>query len=306
MKTAYKILWIDDDRKTVDVDQEEVGDFLDQFGIRADITFVEAPADGTIRDRLEHDLKDPDLDILLVDYMMDGLRGDQLVHLIRESDHIYLPVIFYSSSSVDELFRAVSASKLDGVYVANRTALMNKFESVVKSLLVREQTVKQVRGLLMEGVSEIDAQFFEIFQSVWVGLDPDSKGHVIAYLQRILDDRAKSATSKAGELPKSVAGFEAHIKDGFLTGAYDTSTRWRLTMKLLKLAGHPEEHIAELKKFADAASAKPERPLNMLRNDYAHQTRKALEAGHSDDRCVEIRRAITSQSANIDSILGTE
>lgn len=304
MKTSYNILWIDDEPTSVDTDQEDVKDYLEEYGIRADIDFVEAPADGSIKDRLEHHLKNPDLDLLMVDYHMEGLQGDQLVRLIRETDHIYLPVIFYSSSTVSDLLDAVREAELDGVYIANRTALINKVKSVIGSLLVREQTVKQVRGLLMEGVSEIDAQFYEIFQKVWAGLNDEKQAAIAAYLQEILNERVDSATKKAEKLPDDPENFGAHIITKFLTSSYDTYTRWRLTKKVLQLNGHSEEDIAELKKFAVMPDGV--KPLNGLRNDYAHKSRKLLAEDHSDARCIEIRKALRSQTANIDAILGSE
>ncbi len=304
MKTAYNILWIDDDPKSTDTDQEDVKEFLEEMGIRADINFVEAPADGSIKERLEHHLKDPDLDILMVDYHMDGLQGDQLVRLIRETDHIYLPVIFYSSSTVSDLLDAVRDAELDGVYIANRTALIQKVRSVVGSLLVREQTVKQVRGLLMEGVSEIDTQFYEIFQKIWPKLIPEQQAEVAKYLKSIVDERVKSATKKAEGLPSDVEKFGDHLTEKFLTAAYDTYTRWRLTRKILDISGHAENYVGELKKFAEAEG--DEVPLNALRNDYAHKSRKLLAESHDIDRCIQIRKSLRSQAANIDAILGSE
>ncbi|WP_018632938.1 response regulator [Neomegalonema perideroedes] len=304
MKTAYHILWIDDDPKSTDTDQEDVKEFLDEVGIRADITFVEAPADGSIKERLEHHLKDPDLDLLMVDYHMAGLQGDQLVRLIRETDHIYLPVIFYSSSTVSDLLNAVRTAELDGVYIANRAALIQKVRSVVGSLLVREQTVKQVRGLLMEGVSEIDTQFREIFLKVWPKLNPDQQAEVAKYLKGIVDERVKSATKRAEDFPLDSNGLGAHLTEKFLTTAYDTYTRWRLTRKILDLSGHAEECIGELKKFAEGNSDGV--PLNSLRNDYAHKSRKLLSETHDLDRCISIRRSLRAQAANIDAILGSE
>lgn len=304
MKTAYNILWIDDDPKSTDTDQEDVKEFLEEVGIRADISFVEAPADGSIKERLEHHLKDPDLDLLMVDYHMVGLQGDQLVRLIRETDHIYLPVIFYSSSSVSDLLDAVRSAELDGVYIANRTALIQKVRSVVGSLLVREQTVKQVRGLLMEGVSEIDTQFYEIFLKVWPKLSADQQADVAKYLKTIVDDRVKSATKKADGLPLDAENLGAHLTDKFLTAAYDTHTRWRLARKILDISGHAEDYIGELKKFAEVEG--DEVPLNSLRNDYAHKSRKLLSESHDLDRCIKIRRSLRAQAANIDAILGSE
>ncbi|MFA5968417.1 MAG: response regulator [Sphingomonas sp.] len=304
MKTAYHILWIDDEPKSTDTDQEDVKDFLEEVGIRADISFVEAPEDGSIRERLEHHLKDPDLDLLMVDYHMVGLQGDQLVRLIRETDHIYLPVIFYSSSSVSDLLDAVRAAELDGVYIANRTALIQKVRSVVGSLLVREQTVKQVRGLLMEGVSEIDAQFYEIFLRIWPKLDADQQAQVGKYVKMIVDERAKSAAKKAESFPLDAETLGGHLTEKLLTAAYDTHTRWRLTRKILDISGHAEDYIGELKKFAEVEDG--EVPLNTLRNDYAHKSRKLLSESHDLDRCIKIRKSLRTQSANIDAILGSE
>lgn len=304
MKTAYNILWIDDEPNSTDTDQADVRDFLEEFGIRADITFVEATEDGSIKERLEHHLKDPELDLLMVDYNMVGLQGDQLVRLIRETDHIYLPVIFYSSSSVSDLHEAVRDAQLDGVYIANRTALIQKVKSVVRSLLNREQTVKQVRGLLMEGVSEIDTQFYEIYLKVWPKLTTEQQVDVAKHLKSIIDERAKSAKKKAEAFPSDVEALGAHLTDSFLTAAYDTYTRWRLTRKILDISGHVEDYIAELKKFAEIEG--DEVPLNKLRNDYAHKSRRILSESHSIDRCISIRKSLRTQAANIDAILGSE
>lgn len=304
MKTAYQILWVDDEPKSTDTDQEDVKDFLEEFGIRADINFVEAPEDGSIKERLEHHLKDPDLDLLMVDYNMAGLQGDQLVRLIRETDHIYLPVIFYSSSSVSDLLDAVRAAELDGVYIANRTALIQKVKSVVGSLLVREQTVKQVRGLLMEGVSEIDTQFYEIFLKTWSKLNPSQQSQIAKYLQEILSERAKLAKKKADDFPMDVEILGRHLTEKLLTAAYDTHTRWRLTRKILDISGTAEDYIGELKKFAEPEAG--EIPLNTFRNDYAHKSRKLLSKSHDRDRCIKIRKSLRAHSANIDAILGSE
>ncbi len=304
MKTSYNIIWVDDDPSSTDTDQADVSDFLEEYGIRADITFVEAPVDGSIREKLEHHLTDPDLDLLLVDYHMEGLSGDQLVKVIRESDHIYLPVIFYSSSTVDDLLNAVRDAALDGVYIANRDFLINKIRDVVNSLLVKEQTVKQVRGLLMEGVSEIDTRFEEIFFRTWDDCTEIQKSGLEGYLKKIIIEKAKSAKKRCGEFPSEAAAFDEHIRSSFLTANYDTYTRWRLTNKILELVGHTPADLQTLKEFVNREDGQA--PLNNLRNDYAHKSRKLLSDEHSLERCIEIRRELRSQFANIDSILGSE
>lgn len=301
MKTSYQILWVDDEPSSTDVDRLEVEEFLDKYGIRADIDFVDAPDDGSIKEKIEHHLKNPDLDLLMVDFNMQGLRGDELIKLVRETEHVYLPVIFYSSSSVRELFDAVRSSELDGVYIANRDFFMVKVRDVIQSLLVKEQTSKQTRGLLMEGVSEVDAQFWEIFSKVWGNIDDQKRSELKSYLLSILKDRQKSTARSVAEFPEDVVKFSEHINEKFLSTSYDTYTRWRLTKKLLELVDHNDKNIQVLKKFATSDNGS--QPLNKLRNDYAHKTRKVLEDGHDAERCITIRRELREQLANIDAIL---
>lgn len=172
------------------------------------------------------------------------------------------------------------------------------------SLLVREQTIKQVRGLLMEGVSEIDAQFFEIVQKVWPKLNDQQHAEIETYLKTIVEERSKAAAKKAENFPVGGDEFGGHLMEQFLTASYDTYTRWRLTKKILSLSGHTPDCIGELEKFAGTSNGAAS--LNSLRNDYAHKSRKSLAENHDDARCVQIRKALRSQAANIDSILGSE
>lgn len=302
MKTYYRIIWVDDDMDTTAIDQEDVTEFLDDHGIRADITPVQAPSDGSVHEKLNDLLQDEELDLLLVDFNMDGLRGDELVNLIRNSDHVYLPVIFYSSSPVEELFDAVKSSQLDGVYIANRDQLIIKFKAVVESLLVKEHTIKRTRGLLMEGVSEIDARFGGIFAQALAQLEEKDKEALRKYLEKIAQERAQSAEKAMERFPADVAAFEEHMASNYMTKAYDTYTRWRIFSKALELLKHDEEVRNVLKEFADSKSDVP--ALNSLRNNYAHQTRAELDASHSDSQCIDIRRQLRRHQANIEKIDG--
>lgn len=302
MKTYYRIIWIDDDMETTTIDRDDVVDYLEEHGIRADIITVQAPADGSVHDQLNHLMHDPELDILMVDYNMDGLQGDKLVDLIRNSDHVYLPIIFYSSSPIDELFEAVKNSQLDGVYIANREQLLPKFKSVVESLLVKEHTIKRTRGLLMEGVSEIDARFKGILDQAWEHLSDGDKDKLQKYLGDIVTERAKSAEGRAKKFPKDLSDFEKHISDKFMTKSYDTYTRWRFISKVLELMNHDEEVQRTLKNFGTTTDTNP--ALNGLRNTYAHQTRAELDENHSPENCVKVRKDLRRHQSNIDMIEG--
>ncbi|MEM8814537.1 MAG: response regulator [Pseudomonadota bacterium] len=278
-------------------------EFLEGYGIRADITFVEALEDGSIRERIQHDLKNPDLDVIVVDYHMDGMDGDELVHLIRESDHVYLPVIFYSSSSVEEILDAVREKKLDGVYIANRQFLIDKFTAVIKSLLMKEQTSKRTRGLLMEGVSEIDVRFNEILDAAWPKLSEGQREQLKVYVGKLIMNRLNGAQKSLENFPTDGTEFEEHIRTKFVSAAYDTYSRWRIASKLLEYLEHDDGERQILKEFAATPNGENE-PLNSTRNDYAHKSRSQLDEEHSEEKCISIRRELRRQQANIDGIVG--
>ena len=92
MKLSYKILWVDDDRGCFDLHEAEIIKYLGSYGIYADITFIEDSNDGSTRLKLIPNLKNADLDLILVDFHMTDLQGDELIRLLRHTDHIYLPV----------------------------------------------------------------------------------------------------------------------------------------------------------------------------------------------------------------------
>ena len=319
MKISYKILWVDDQPKSIVDDLQDVIDFLEEFGIRADISVITAPSDQSALDRIKDSIsvittssdqsildlvkdsiKDPELDILLVDYHMEGMEGDELIRQIRETDHVYLPVVFYSSSGVDAILNAAHVAQLDGVYIAARDQLIQKFKDVAQSLLNKEHTTKRTRGLLMEEVSEIDAKFKDVYEQAWGKLTEGDRGKLTNYLKEIVEEQAQYANNKSKEFPNDTTAFSSHMDKEFLSKSYDTYTRWRVVRKMLNYLEYDDLGSRNiLKRFGP----QEEDSLLNLRNIYAHNTRLKLEEGHSDEKCVEIRRELRHQQSNIDRIV---
>ena len=325
MKISYKILWIDDelgsikdDRRNVEdfleefgihadisiitnsVDQSILKDFLEEFGIHADISIITDSMDQSILDLVRKHIDNPELDILLVDYHMKGMDGDKLVSQIRNTDHVYLPVIFYSSSSIEVILKAAYDAQLDGVYITHRDHLTQKFENVARSLLNKEHTTKRTRGLLMEEVSEIDAKFKDVYEQAWGKLTEGNRDKLTNYLKEIVEKQAQYANNKSKEFPNDTTAFSSHMDKEFLSKSYDTYTRWRVVRKMLNYLEYDDLSSRNiLKRFGP----QEEDSLLNLRNIYAHNTRLKLEESHSDEKCVEIRRELRHQQSNIDRIV---
>ena len=193
--------------------------------------------------------------------------------------------------------------RLDGVYLAQRDYLIEKFKDVAKSLLNKEHTTKRTRGLLMEEVSEIDAGFKDIYERVWAELSEENRQKLITYLEGIVAGRAERAMEKSEEFPTNPEHFSCRMKFEFLSKSYDTYTRWRFVHRML---GYLECDLGEGKRILkEFRSRQEEDSLLELRNNYAHKTRLELEKDHSLERCVIIRRELRRQQDNIDHIVNS-
>ena len=238
----------------------------------------------------------------MIDYNMTNMNGDKLIEGIRKNNH-YLPIIFYSANSnVMDLFEAVSKSQLDGVYISSRVTLVEKSKQVIKSLIKKEQSTKRTRGLLLEGVSEIDSRLSKLIMQSWNKIDENQQAQIFKYFQKeIVKNRVKTANKLEENFPKSCDAFEHYINENISTSAYSVHNRCRLALKLLEKLDIEKESRQVLKKFIVACNQ--DESLNELRNEYAHKTRDALESEHSDARCIKIRRKLRKQMTNIEELL---
>ena len=225
-----------------------------------------------------------------------------MIRVLRRTDHIYLPVIFYSAASVENLFLAVKEEQLDGVYVANRQFFTHKVKDVIDSLIKKEQTPKRIRGLLMEAVSEIDVRLCKLIQKLWQDIDWESKEVIKNYLYK---DIARKNAGKAKKLyrqfPSDLNEFEKNFNSKMLEYTRDIHTRCRLTLKLLDQHSRFEVEREVLHKFIDSTNSQVS--LNNLRNQYAHQSREELNEQINNVVCKRIREDIREQLENLDTLL---
>lgn len=297
MKTDYHIIWVDDDLESVADDINDTREFFEKFGIEAHIKTYQAIEQPNIHEVIKVDLGNPDLDLIVVDFMMDGMDGRQLINAIRTSDHVFLPVIFYSAAGTEVLHREAAASALDGVYISSRDRVRRKIEEVATSLLRKEQTTKRTRGLLMEGVSEIDANFGLLFHQVWSKLSGEQKDVVIAYLKKRLSDRSAEVAKADEAMPTSQEEFKAMMSEQFVSGRFDTATRWRVIKRMLELLKHDKESTGIFLRLFEYKEVPG--PLVPLRNNYGHKTRAELEKDHTEDKCIAIRKELRVQMGNL-------
>ena len=301
MKLRYKILWIDDDFQYVERHIAGIEQFLWSYGIEPSIERIEASSETPVQDQVKPHLDDPEIDLLAVDYKLEDQLGNVLIQHIRESKHIYLPVIFYSSNR-PALLEEVSKQALDGVYLSGRGQLKEKAIEVISSLLVKEQTVKRARGLLIEGASELDSNLGEIFVGFWGKLSDEERDTITRYANRIIKGRAKSAANRSEKFPVERNTFYEHMADGFTSDSYDAMFRWKVIAKMLRILGVQGDKLDTFLMLFNTDENNPDRYLMDMRNDYAHQTRAELGKDHDDSKCILIRNELRRHTANINAL----
>jgi CheY-like chemotaxis protein len=303
MKTEYLILWVDDEVDPEDVIRVE--EFLETHGVKADIRLIQPKTGDNMHEMVREVVKDPNLDLIIVDNKMfgndGGMDGNQLIQQIRDSDHVYLPVIFYSSGGIEPLMRAAQEQKLDGVYLTGRDQLYDKTKVVITSLLRKEQTIKQTRGLLMEGVSEIDAKFGRLFTLVWIKLDNSQKAAVMQYFHEKMKDQKADTDKKVNNFPSDVTAFWKEMSANFVSSAYPTSTRWKVLKMAFESVNVPDELKRTFIEFHIRED--DQKPIVSVRNQYGHKTRAELADSHTPAKCVAIRRELRRQQGNLDKII---
>lgn len=304
MKTEYTIIWVDDELDTVSTDISDIIEFLGEKGIQANIQTFEATEEEGIHDKIMPALRNPDLDLIVVDFKMDGMNGRDLIDAIRDTDHVFLPVVFYSSAGVAALHKEALEAQLDGVYFSSRDRVANKIREVASSLLVKEQTSKGTRGLLMEGVSELDAHFGSLFLLMWGDMNDEGKSSLQAYLKEKIQEKSTQAQMQLAALPENLDELRSYLAEKFVSGSFDTITRWKVLKKQFQIRGQKDEAFSVFCRLFDKVEGQP--TLISLRNEYGHKTRAQLEPTHNDGVCIGVRNELRAQLSNMNDLLRNE
>ena len=174
MKTNYKMLWIDDNFKNLRGDKKNFEVYFRKHGITFEpIEIKQTPGEKVVDNEIFiNTVNDIELDVVLVDFNMSGETGADIINHIRKNLHHYhIPILFYSGDGpqkIQEIIFKTNTDKFnisDGIYFCDRNDIFKKTQSILDSLIKKEEQPQRVRGLLMDRVSEIDAQILKLLNS---------------------------------------------------------------------------------------------------------------------------------------------
>ena len=131
-------------------------------------------------------------------------------------------------------------------------------------------------------------------------MDDSQKSELVKYLKEKITDGASNKNDLVEALPTEDPDFRAYMEESFVSGIFDTITRWKILKKLFELLNMTGDKIEIFHRLFDKKD--DVEPLIPLRNKYGHKTRADLEERHSDKVCISIRRELRIQTKNMKSL----
>ncbi|WP_137136010.1 hypothetical protein [Rhizobium sp. FKY42] len=320
MKLSYNVLCIDDQLASLSRNKTLFRQLNDSVGIDVvyrDINAAASPEEtekagylARLKGEIDRAYAEATFDLILIDlHLHNEVEGHELIEFIRDKHSIYRPVIFYSAGenprsekrAKEQLDEAATKSGVHGknVLLTPRQGIDDLLADIATEMHKEEHKINQVRGLLMDRVSELEANIIKVLasDSGWDALGEQGQANLLVYIRKSLlkkryDDAKKQHDAMIG---MDIGQIRQRLRETPQT--FDSYNRARLLKSMLEFIGGMDDQVAAMQTFIEKGG------LNGIRNDYAHKTAAELDVTHNDERCIEIRRGAREQLVNIGKVL---
>jgi hypothetical protein len=229
MKLTYSILWFDNSQEFFDsLDCDELKNAIKSWGFTPQITFETDPTAFMSHSPFVN------LDLIVVDYDLgdDTDHGETFIRNVRDNN-VLTEVVFYSNNASKELWNAIAEKELEGVYIANRNAVLPRIERVARQSVQKILDLNNMRGMVMAEVGDIDLILDQVFAKGWPNLNAAHQEEIIGkFREKALEQVGQSRTF----LESLTVG--SHVSE--ILEACDSNKRWQNFNRL-------KRHIPELK-----------------------------------------------------------
>ncbi len=229
MKIKYKALWIEDNFADIEAAIRILQKKFNEDGFIFDIerkSGINLEHIAALQSKLAG--YNP-YDIILFDFDLgeDSISGDQIASHLRAS--VFTDMIFYSGSSTDRLRKLLFDSKVDGVYIANRTNLVEETWPIFEDSIKRVFDLNNMRGVLLDEMSNADMLMREKLVNVVKRLSHKEFLAVLGKYVEHLEKRQKEITDHKNSV-KEIESLLGALVDPRLT-EFDFIRRrlWALT-----------------------------------------------------------------------------
>jgi hypothetical protein len=222
MNLNFSILWFDDSETYFDsLDLEPLQNAIMSWGFSPNIKTVTNPEDFNSYSPFKP------FDLIVIDENLEEYpNGDVFISDIRNHS-IYTEIVFYSASSVEELWDAIHAKYLEGVYVTNRNDLIPKIIRVGLQSVRKVLDLENMRGIVMAEVGELDHLLEEIIAVGVGGLDEPERVQIFT---RFYEGACKQSQTQMARLE----AFNAKPEISKMLDLCDSDKRWQNLNRIWK------------------------------------------------------------------------
>lgn len=302
MNTEFNILWFEDNDEWYEIVSNEIEEYIKELCFYPNIV--------RFKSILSEDLKDVlsaySFDLVFADLNLDQSdKGNDAIQLIR-SNNILADALFYSTDGIDRIQSVMKSDVLEGVYLSIRNEYLfpDKAKRLIDKAVKRSEDILNVRGMLMDNVSEFDEKLKEsIRKFMSISSQPDIKA-LNEYAFNKVKEQIKDNGNKADEL-----------KNNFILDALGNSfliDSYKLSMIVNKIFKDKYPSYTKMKNFHSnygkfilsernhLAHAKKEPEPNGI---FYFQDTKGNKIEYTSDKCREIRQYINTYNDLLNEII---
>ena len=199
MKLQYKVLWFDDSEDLLDsIDWDYLNEQITEWGFMPQFTKVTTATDFIAQSPFQ------EYDLIVVDFNLEEYgHGQDFIKQVRDQK-VFTEIIFYSSGSTGQLWDAVRSHELEGIYVANKPAIIERILKVGRQTLRKVLDLENMRGIVMAEVGDLDLQLDKILATVLSALEPSTQEIIFNKFHAAVDEQHaghKASLDKFKEAP---------------------------------------------------------------------------------------------------------
>ncbi len=221
MKLEYNILWFEDDEVWY---ESIIGEVKEHLVKKAFIPCIAWKKSDDLGKDLKSFLDQGEFDLILMDYNLPGVLGDEIIGRIRHFS-LGVEIIFYSADGAQKIRTELFKKRIDGVYCTNRDEVYDTVPQIIDATLKKVEDLNSVRGLVIAEASDQDGLIKETLKTYWEGdVNAEEKQELWGYVEKSIIDKTHKDDKKKIEKLKKDPNLATFL-DGYLC---DASKRARI------------------------------------------------------------------------------
>lgn len=296
MKLDYNILWVDDrikDRPFQKILGETKEFLLEQY---FNCNIIEAE---DFNEFVEIFSNKKEFDIIITDYSLnEGTFGSQVIDFIRDSQHNFTEIFFYSANDNVKDVKLFSNNRITFFQLTggDYKELEDEILAVITQTIKKFQNIVAMRGMIMNEVSNLDAQMLEIVETY------TSKTEHQNIVDRVLDELISFHKEKLekSEKYKKNNSFCKVLSEPILFSSSQRASAIEEITNSIGITNFINEFRINIIKvrneFAHAVFVKDEK----TGREYFIDKKDGVD--FNEDKCKDIRKNINIHKENLDNL----